>query len=341
MQTIKDSLLKQIVFLLLITFLGIVLVYNLRYFISGALGAITLYILLRQFYFKLTIIYKWKKWLAAVAMIVMCVVVFILPVWGLVELILPKIKFIMSNSTDLIAQAKHAVDQVRKIAPWINISHDDIQRVIQKVLSIFPTFLNAAGSVLINTLVALFILYFMLIGGRDLERNIIKFLPLKDENTDSLWLETRNMVVSNAIGIPVLILCQCILAALGYWIFGAQNPILWGLLTGVASLIPMVGTMIIWIPICAIMIGSGDVGMGVGLLLYCAIVVSNIDNVLRFTILKRIGDVHPLITVFGVLVGLQLFGMMGLIFGPLLLTYFILIIKMYRLEFSGKVSETT
>ncbi len=339
MHTIKDSLLKQIIFLLLITFIGIVLVYHLRYFISGALGAVTLYILLRQFYFKLTIIYKWKKWLAAVAMIVMCVVLFILPVWGLVELILPKIKFLMSNSASLIAQAKHAVDQVRNIAPWINISHDDIQKVIQKAIAIFPTFLNAAGSVLINTLVALFILYFMLIGGRDLERSIIKFLPLKNENTDSLWLETRNMVVSNAIGIPVLILCQCILAALGYWIFGAQNPILWGLLTGVASLIPMVGTMIVWVPICAIMIGSGNVGMGLGLVLYCAIVVANIDNVLRFTILKRIGDVHPLITVFGVLVGLQIFGMMGLIFGPLLITYFILIIKMYRLEFSDKRTE--
>lgn len=340
MNTIKDSLLKQIVFLLLITFIGIVLVYNLRYFISGALGALTLYILLRQIYFRLTIIYKWKKWLAAVAMIIMCVVVFILPVWGLVELILPKIKYIMANSSDLVTEAKNGLDQIRKIAPWITISHEDIQKVAQKALTIFPTFLNAAGSVLINTLVALFILYFMLIGGRDLERNILKFLPLKDENTDSLWLETRNMVVSNAIGIPVLILCQCIFAVVGYWIFGTQNPILWGLLTGVASLIPMVGTMIVWVPICAVMIGSGNVGMGLGLLLYCAIVVSNIDNVLRFTILKRIGDVHPLITVFGVIVGLQIFGMMGLIFGPLLLTYFILIIKMYRLEFSDKASKS-
>ncbi|RYZ50660.1 MAG: AI-2E family transporter, partial [Sphingobacteriales bacterium] len=88
-------------------------------------------------------------------------------------------------------------------------------------------------------------------------------------------------------------------------------------------------------PICIVVFVSGKIGLGIGLTLYCAVVISNIDNVLRFTILKKIGDVHPLTTVFGVIVGLQLFGIMGLIFGPLLLTYFILLMKIYRLEFSS------
>jgi predicted PurR-regulated permease PerM len=88
-----------------------------------------------------------------------------------------------------------------------------------------------------------------------------------------------------------------------------------------------------------VVLASGKIGLGIGLILYCAIIVSNTDNVLRFTILKKIGDVHPLITVFGVIVGLQLFGVMGLIFGPLLLTYFILLIKIYRLEFSSSHAE--
>lgn len=189
-------------------------------------------------------------------------------------------------------------------------------------------------SVLLNLLVAFFVLYFMLISGRSLEKGLIRTLPLKEENKDSLWVETKNMVVSNAIGIPLLIICQCIVAIFGYWLFNVPEFVLWGILTGVASLIPVIGTMLIWTPICIIMIAKGDVGMGLGLFLYCGVVVSNIDNVLRFSILKKIGDVHPLITVFGVIVGLQLFGIMGLIFGPLLMTYFILLIKIYRLEFS-------
>jgi predicted PurR-regulated permease PerM len=175
----------------------------------------------------------------------------------------------------------------------------------------------------------------MFMGGRDMERAIVRLLPLRDENTDSLWCETKNMVVSNAVGIPVLIVCQCIVAALGYWIFGIPQPIFWGILTGVASILPMVGTMIVWVPICFLVLMHGGIGTGIALTLYCAVVVSNIDNVLRFTIMKKVADVHPLITVFGVILGLKLFGIMGLIFGPLLIVYFILLIKIYRLEFSA------
>src|SRR5690606_3913156 len=119
----------------------------------------------------------------------------------------------------------------------------------------------------------------------------------------------------------VLAFLQSLIAILGYWIFGVDEFLIWGLLTGICSLLPVIGTMIIWVPIVIYMIATGDVGKGIGLALYCAIIVSNIDNVLRFTVMKKIGDVHPLITVFGVIIGLQMFGIMGLIFGPLLLSY--------------------
>ena len=147
------------------------------------------------------------------------------------------------------------------------------------------------------------------------------------------------MVVSNAIGIPILIFCQCIIAIIGYLIFGVQQPVIWGVLTGLASVLPVVGTMIIWVPVCIVVLASGKIGAGIGLALYCAIIVSNIDNVLRFTIMKKIGDVHPLITVFGVVVGLQLFGLMVLIFGPLLIAYFFILIKIYRVEFPTGTSQ--
>jgi len=162
---------------------------------------------------------------------------------------------------------------------------------------------------------------------------------MNKENSSAFWTETRNMVISNAIGIPVLIICQSIVAIIGYLIFGVHQAVIWGALTGMASILPVVGTMIVWIPICILLLTSGSIGPGIGLALYCAVIVSNIDNVLRFTIMKKIGNVHPLVTVFGVILGLQLFGLMGLIFGPLLITYFFILIKFYRLEFSVKRKE--
>lgn len=339
MEILKTNGLKQITLLVLIAFTGIVLIWQLKYFIPGFLGAVTLYILLRQYFFNLTIRRRWKKWIAALTLIFTCIIVFILPIWLLVQLMMPKFSYAFEHSGELMAQGNRLLALIKQYLPRLNMDEQQMQEGLQRIVMAIPVFLkatlDATTSVMINVLTALFILYFMLMSGRDMEKKIVRLLPLKDKNKDSLWSETKNMVVSNAIGIPVLMLCQCIIAVIGYWLFGIDQFLVWGVLTGVASIIPMVGTMIVWVPICIVVLASGRIGLGIGLTLYCAVVISNIDNVLRFTILKRIGDVHPLITVFGVIVGLQLFGIMGLIFGPLLLTYFILLIKIYRLEFSS------
>ena len=126
------------------------------------------------------------------------------------------------------------------------------------------------------------------------------------------------MVVSNALGIPMLALAQGIIAVIGYWIFGVPSALIWALLTAFATVIPVIGTMIIWVPICIFLLASGHIGASVGLALYCFFAVGGIDNVLRLVFVKLFGDVHPLITLFGVLLGLELFGVIGLIFGPLM-----------------------
>ena len=84
------------------------------------------------------------------------------------------------------------------------------------------------------------------------------------------------------------------------------------------------------------MYGTGKSGAATGLLLYSALITVNIDNILRFTLLRKLGDVHPVITVLGIIIGVPLFGFMGLIFGPLLLSYFLLLIRIYQVEFSGR-----
>jgi predicted PurR-regulated permease PerM len=339
MEILKTNGLKQLILLLLIAFLGIILVWKLKYFMPGFLAAVTLYILLRQYFFNLTIKRRWKKWIAALVLITLCALLFALPLWIIIQLLVPKFDYAFKHTDQILASGTQMMDWVKNSVPKLKINNDQVHQAMQQALLIIPILLNATldatAGVLVNIVTGFFILYFMLLSGREMERKILSLLPLKEKNTDALWQETKKMVVSNAIGIPVLIVCQCIIAIIGYWIFGVEQCVVWGILTGVASLIPMVGTMIVWVPICIVVIVQGRVGVGIGLIFYCAIVVSNIDNVLRFSLLKKIGDVHPLITVFGVIVGLQLFGIMGVIFGPLLIVYFILLIKIYRLEFSS------
>jgi predicted PurR-regulated permease PerM len=175
----------------------------------------------------------------------------------------------------------------------------------------------------------------MLNHGKKMENFLENFIPLRHNNFAILSLETKLMIKANAIGIPLLATIQGMIAALGYWIFGVKEFVLWGFITGVCSLIPIVGTGLVWLPLTVYLFAINNTWQGVGLGVYSLIILTNIDYVARITVLRKIGDVHPLITIFGVIVGLSMFGFLGLIFGPLLISYFILLVKIYRNEFNA------
>ncbi len=338
---IDSDILRQLFIISLILIIGYVLVYNLAYFIPGALGAITLYILYRNKYTLLVEKKKWNRSLASLFFILLSVAVIALPIWLLVEILVPQINTVVSNK-QLIAEKFNAVKNFLESKPLlrnINLSESSIAAYASRLTAVLPKILNSVSSVFANLATALFILYFMQVNYKGLEKKASLYMPFSSRNKQSIWDETKMMVKSNALGIPILGLCQGLVAALGYWIFGVNNPLLWGLITGAATVVPVIGTMVVWVPVVIIQLATGDVTNGVILALYCLIIVGGTDNVLRFTILKKLGDVPPLITVFGVIVGLNLFGVMGLIFGPLLMSYFIILLKVYRTEF-GPSSET-
>src|SRR5690606_34981572 len=168
---------------------------------------------------------------------------------------------------------------------------------------------------------------------------IYRSLPFSAKSKNEIWNEVDLMVRSNALGIPILGICQGLVAMLGYWIFGVESFILWGILTGVSSIVPVLGTMTIYVPLTIMTLAAGHTMNGIGLGIYCFLLVGGIDNILRFTILKTLGNVPPLITVFGVLLGLNMFGMLGLIFGPLILSSVQVLIKVYGNEFGRSTRD--
>jgi predicted PurR-regulated permease PerM len=100
--------------------------------------------------------------------------------------------------------------------------------------------------------------------------------------------------------------------------------------------VPIIGTAVVWVPLCIYLYAIGNSAQATGLLLYSIVITGSVDNILRFTILKKLGDVHPIITALGIIVGIPLFGFMGFIFGPLLISYLLLLVKIYRVEFSPR-----
>jgi predicted PurR-regulated permease PerM len=181
--------------------------------------------------------------------------------------------------------------------------------------------------------VMFFVLFFMFTGGRGMEETVKQFIPLHQDSVVALAQETKHMVKANAIGIPLISIIQGFAAWIGYLIFGLNDALMWGFLTGVFAFFPIVGTMMIWVPLVVFLYSQGVSGPATGLLIYSLLVTGNVDYLARVSLMKKIGNVHPLITVFGVIVGLQLFGFMGFIFGPLVFSYVIILVKIYAHEF--------
>ncbi len=330
---------KQILLLLLIILLIFLSVRELALFLPGILAAITLYILSRANYFQLIYNKKWKKGRAAGLYIFYYLFLLGLPVFLAITLISPKVNAFLSDPTATIDSIKQAVLQVQQKMGITFASEKSLSGTLDKVTAFLPSILNSTANLIANLATMLFLLYFMLYNGREMEKTLFRIIPLKDSNTNMLAAETKKIIKANALGIPLISIIQGLTATLGYFIFGVKEWALWGFLTGVFAFFPIVGTMIVWVPLVLYTFASGNSGMGIGLLLYSVIVTGNIDYVARITIMKKIGDVHPVITVLGVIVGLGLFGFVGLIFGPLLINYIIVLFKIYMNEFVEPLAE--
>ena len=324
----------QVLVLILIILIAVLLIKQLFIFIPGLLGGITLYILSRATYFKLIFKNKWKKGWTALLFIFSYLIIIALPIYLSVNLVSPKINQIVQNQSQIVEKVQKIAESISAKTGIKVLSPDNIKTLTQKVSGMVPKLLSGTATTLANLFMMFFLLYFLLVGGREMEKNLHKIIPLKPHNVDILAGETKMMIKANAMGIPIICIVQGIFASFGYWVFGMDDWGLWGFITGVFAFFPLVGTMIVWVPITLYLFSQGQTWPAVGLGVYSLLVTGNVDYVARISFMKKIGDVHPLITVLGVIVGLNLFGFIGLIFGPLLISYFMILVKIYVNEFS-------
>jgi predicted PurR-regulated permease PerM len=252
-----------------------------------------------------------------------------------VTLVTPKINQVVQNQDKIVTAIQTVSEKISAKTGIEVLSAENTKTITQKISSFVPMLLGGTINMLANLLMMFFLLYFLLIGGRDMEKNLSRLIPLKPHNVDTLASETKLMIKANALGIPIICIVQGAFAALGYWIFGMEDWGLWGFVTGVFAFFPLVGTMIVWVPLVIYLASQGQSWPAVGLGIYSLIVTGNVDYVARISFMKKIGDVHPLVTVLGVIVGLNLFGFVGLIFGPLLISYFLILVKIYINEFNN------
>jgi predicted PurR-regulated permease PerM len=333
---IPNAYIRQIIFILCITGLGLVIFLQLKNFLPAFLGAYTFYVLLRKWMFQLTVKLRGRKSIAALLLMLGSFIAILLPINGLIGILTSKILPALKNYNEIIPKVQSMVKGLEQKYGFDVLTEENLKHFGEWSVNEIPKLLGATFSGVFTVVVMYFILFFMLTEGQKLESNLLKWIPLKDHNASYLKKHLNTLVYSNAIGIPLVALLQGVVALIGYWITGVQEPFLWFIATCIAAMIPVVGAMIVYVPLSVMLFANGMTWQGVVLFLYGFLVIGSVDNVFRFWLQKRIGDTHPLVTVFGVIIGLNLFGFIGLVFGPILLSLFLLLIEIYAKEFTER-----
>lgn len=324
----------------LLILLGLIIFSHTRPYMSGFLGAATLYVIVNGQQKFLTEKLKFKKSLSALLIVLEVLFFILIPLTGLTFLVIDTVSGISINPGALLQQFNEFVDTLEERLGFNIFTPENLAALPKAGSNILQVLGNSVYSFVINVIVILFVLYYMLFNNDEFETAIREVLPFKEENKQILADETRMIIQANAVGIPLLAIIQGLFAYLGYLFFGLDNAILYAILTAFATILPIVGTMIVWVPLGISLMLGGDYVNGIALLVYGLIIIGGVDNVARFLLQKKLADIHPLITVFGVLIGIPMFGFWGVIFGPLLLSLFILFFNMFRHEYvAGSKAE--
>jgi predicted PurR-regulated permease PerM len=334
MNSISNNTVRQVLLLLVIILLGFILFWQLQSFLPAFLGAYTLFVLLKKWMDILVTRYKWRKGGAAMLLMFGSFLVILMPIALLINMLYDKIGFALQHSTQVLNVVQQFIHRYEHKYRMVIASGKTMAELSNWAAQTLPQLLGATFNSITTVAVMYFILYFMLIQGRTMESTLREWLPLKNENLLLIRKETNSLVYSNAIGIPLIALLQGGIAFVGYVALGVDEPLFWFVVTCIASMMPVVGATLAYVPVAILLFASGNNVKGIIMLVWGFGVVSTVDSLFRFWLQKRIGDVHPLITAFGVILGLSLFGFIGLIFGPILISLFLLLIKIYANEFN-------
>jgi len=318
-------------------------------FLEPILWAIFIAIVSYPAYMKLQRSLKQKGILSAVVMTALVVFIFVLPVSFLIFSLANEVMEGYQSVEEMIktGRLQSFVNQLMEspVFKWplarLQLSADlsgleiegfllkNLKQITTFMFSQFSIILKGLSGFLIGFLLTLLCLYYFFKDGHRLFERLKETLPIRSKERDLLVSRFRQMVSATIYGGLLVAIVQGILGGLAFWILGLPSPVLWGTAMGFLSLIPIGGTALIWIPTSVILLIQGTYAKGIILLAIGVFVISMMDNFLRPLLVGARTKIHPLLLFFSVLGGIQAFGMIGLIAGPLVATLCITLIEIY------------
>jgi predicted PurR-regulated permease PerM len=321
--------LNSYIFLAFIVAFALFLLYSISSLFTSFLGALMFYVLSKPMVEWLIKKKKWNKNAAAVLVIIISFFIVLLPIILIGGLLYQEVNTI-ANNPEIIIKPIYEFDSLVKEKFNIQLlSAKNLGNIQSFATGIFSSALNVGINFFTSITMMYFFLFFLLTNINRLEAAIILYLPFKKTNIKLFGKELVAQTISNALGVPLIAVIHGILAYIAYKIAGLEQAAFWSIITAVSSVIPIVGTALIWLPVSLFLFIKGETNYGIFIVAWGVIVIGLSDNLIRFLLAKKMADVHPIVTVLGIIIGLKYFGFTGLIFGPLMISYFIILLKIY------------
>ncbi|MGE5437838.1 MAG: AI-2E family transporter [Syntrophothermus sp.] len=325
--TIKQS---KYITLAMIMLLGLFLAYALIDIVPSILGAIVLYTLFKPLYMFFINKLKFKKSIGAVLIIIITLLIIVLPFIALSWMLIEKITVYLQHP-ELITKTINDINSfIGNKIDNPNFISDSIKDIGNYAVGMLQSAVSFALNLFLIVSIMYFILFFMLVKWEVFEGTLSKYVPFRQKNIEHFSTELKNSTFSNVVGQGMIAFAQGASLTLGFFIFGISDGLFWGVVAMFLSFLPVIGSVAIWVPAGVIALANGHTIAGIGILLWGLIIITNIDNVLRLIINKKFGNIHPMITIIGVVIGLPIFGILGLVYGPLLISFFLILIKLYE-----------
>ncbi|MFD1629615.1 AI-2E family transporter [Pseudopedobacter beijingensis] len=304
------------------------ILYSLKAYITAFLGAIVIYTIFKPIYLFME--KRIPAYIAATIVIVVSFIIMVIPFFALGYMVVSKVADWRSDSFQLKALLYKLDDVVGMQLNQPNLTNKYLDKLTVITQEMFPSFVGGAFDIFIGLVLMYFVLYFMFIKMDLFERTLIKYAPLKEYHARQFGIELKNATYSNILGQGLIAVVQGMLVSLAFYFVDINDAFFWGVISIFLSFMPVVGAPMVTIPAAIILYLNGETSSAVFIVLFTLIILINIDNVIRFIVSKRMGDIHPLVTIIGVLIGIPLFGFVGIVFGPLLLIWFVHLVEIYE-----------
>lgn len=322
--------LKRNLAVALVIAIGLVLLYGLLPYLSGVFGAIILYVLflpLYKFFLRLAVPRKGS----ALLTILISILVLIIPLILVILLSVNELKTFELQKSMLMNE----ISRVDALLPSVDMAarlSEFFPSILESTQSFLTNIFGRLAQFIANIAIMYFLLFFMFIEKNRLDARLLSIIPFSRKNSRRLIEEFRNVTNSTIITSGLIALLQGGLLTVGFLIFDIQGAFLWGLIGFILSFIPLLGVALIWVPTSIFFLLQQNYWVGIGMLLW-GLFTSYIDNPIRPFIQEKVGRIHPVTILIGVFIGLPLLGLVGIIIGPLIVSYFALVYKMFLEEY--------